>query len=104
MMFICLPQLIRTTIFTKHSREPRPDDDLNAENLNVQHDEVEGVAEMELLNGEKKVKTDSSDSFVERLKGTYPQAIFQFKVELIFFWKLGPSRVCSYQSRTSNCC
>ena len=61
--------MIRTTIFTKLSREVRPDDDLNAENL---HDVVDGgVVELELLNGEKRTtEVNSSDSFVERLKGT----------------------------------
>ena len=60
--------MIRTTIFTKLSREVRPDDDLSAENL---PDVDGGVVEMELLNGEKKAaEVNSSDSFVERLKGT----------------------------------
>ena len=61
--------MIRTTIFTKLSREVRPDDDLSAENLN----DVDGggVVEMALLNGEKRTaEVNSSDSFVERLKGT----------------------------------
>ena len=61
--------MIRTTVFTKLSREVRPDDDLSAENLR----EVDGggVVEMALLNGEKRTaEVSSSDSFVERLKGT----------------------------------
>ena len=60
--------MIRTTIFTKLSREVRPDDDLNAENL---RDVDGGVVEMELLNGDKRTtEVNSLDSFVERLKGT----------------------------------
>ena len=60
--------MIRTTIFTKLSREVRPDDDLSAENL---HEVDGGVVEMALLNGEKRTaEVNSSDSFVERLKGT----------------------------------
>ena len=67
-MSSCSFQLIRTTIFTKHSREVRPDDDLNAENLH-EDDAGAGGVELELLNGEKRT-AESTDSFVERLKGT----------------------------------
>ena len=64
----CSFQLIRTTIFTKHSREVRPDDDLNAENLHEDDAGGAGGVELELLNGEKRT-AESMDSFVERLKG-----------------------------------
>ena len=61
--------MIRTTVFTKLSREVRPDDDLSAENL--QDVDGGGIVEMELLNGDKgTAEVNSSDSFVERLKGT----------------------------------
>ena len=55
-------QLVRTTIFTKHSPEARPDDDLNAENL---RDNDARFVEMALLNGEKRTN-ETSESFVER--------------------------------------
>jgi hypothetical protein len=77
-------QLIRTTIQTRHSREPRPDDDLGAEKMldSVKGNEYEAKeaeeagnsVEMEPLTAEgddsrQNVKETDSTSFKERLNG-----------------------------------